>query len=139
MSKLKGTHEFIGNIYAKGIGGYEGDETPTASTQSLQQALNGGALRFTPEVSSGNPASITLEQGKMYNLGTVTRTVTVSLAAPISGYVAEYMMRFVAGAGCAITLPSGVKYLNHVTPTYTSGHSYEIDIVDNLVVVGEFY
>ena len=49
------------------------------------------------------------------------------------------MIKFVAGSGAGISLPSGVLYLNGQTPTFTTGRTYEIDIMNNLAVVGEFY
>ena len=56
-----------------------------------------------------------------------------------SGYTADYSIRFVAGSNCAITLPNGCKYSGGSAPTYTFGRTYEINISDDLVVVGEFY
>ena len=92
-------------------------------------------------VSKTASASVTIDPYVMNDFGTVSRSMTIAFntAKEINGYTKEYTLRFVAGNGCAITLPSGVLYANGVTPTYTSGHTYEISVVNNCVVVGEFY
>ena len=86
-------------------------------------------------------ATQTIDPYKMYSLGTVSTSLTIAFntSAEVQGYAKEYMLRFVAGNGCDITLPSGVLYANGTTPTYTVGHTYEIDIINNCAVVAEFY
>lgn len=83
----------------------------------------------------------TIEPYKMYDLGTISSSLTIvfDTSKEVSGYTKEYIIRFVAGSGCNITLPNGVLYANGTTPTYTSGHTYEIDVVNNCAVIGEFY
>ena len=83
----------------------------------------------------------TIDPYKMYDFGTLSTSLTISFNTQleVSGYVREYILRFVAGNGCGITLPSGVLYANGTTPTYTAGHTYEIDIINNCAVVAEFY
>lgn len=95
----------------------------------------------TPYVTSTPGASVTIDPYKMYDFGTVARSMTIGFntSAEANGYTKEYTIRFVAGNGCAITLPNGVLYANHITPTYTAGRTYEINVVNNCVVVAEFY
>lgn len=83
----------------------------------------------------------TIDPYKMYNFGTVSTGLTIvfNTANEVQGYTKEYTIRFVAGNGCGITLPSGVLYVNGTTPTYTTGHTYEINVVNNCAVVAEFY
>lgn len=85
--------------------------------------------------------SLTIEPYKMYDLGTLSDSYTIifDTSKEESGYVKEYMFRFVAGSTCGITLPSGVIYANGVTPTYVSGHTYEINVINNCAAVVEFY
>ena len=85
--------------------------------------------------------SLTIEPYKMYDLGTLSNSYTIifDTSKEESGYVKEYMFRFVAGSTCGITLPSGVIYANGVTPTYVSGHTYEINVINNCAAVVEFY
>ena len=95
----------------------------------------------TPYVTSTPAASVTIDSYKMYDFGTVARSMTVvfNTGAEESGYTKEYSIRFVAGNGCAITLPNSVMYANHTTPTYTAGRTYEINVVNNCAIVAEFY
>jgi len=66
-------------------------------------------------------------------------TISFNSSAVESGYVPEYAFKFVASSGCSITLPSTCKYCGGSAPTLTAGHTYEYNIADGLVVVGEFY
>lgn len=95
----------------------------------------------TQQVSGTQGASVTIEPYKLYDFGTLSTAMTVSFdtTKEVSGYTREYIMRFVAGSGCAVTLPNGVKYANGTAPTYTSGREYEINVINGCAVVGEFY
>lgn len=86
-------------------------------------------------------SSITIEPYKMYDLGSLSNshTIVFDTSKEEFGYVNEYMFRFVAGTSCSITLPNGVLYANGATPTYVSGHTYEIDVMNNCAAVVEFY
>ena len=90
---------------------------------------------ITPNVSQ------TIDPYKIYDFGTLNKAVTITLNATpvISGYSAEYTFRFTAGSACAITLPNTCKYGGGTAPTFTTGHIYEFNIIDNLVIVGEFF
>ncbi len=93
-------------------------------------------------LSTATPAaSFTIDPYKMYNFGTLSRsmTITFNTSKEESEYVSEYMFRFTAGSGCNITLPNTVKYNGGEQPTFVNGHVYEYSITDNLCVVGEFY
>lgn len=98
-------------------------------------------LDKTPQVTGTAAASATIDPYKMYDFGTVSTAMTIAFntSNEVSGYTKEYMIRFVAGNGCSITLPSTVLYANGQAPTYTSGKTYELDVVNGCVVVGEFY
>lgn len=94
-----------------------------------------------PYSSTSAAASVTIEPYKMYDFGTLSTAMTVSFdtSKEISGYARQYMLRFVAGEGCDITLPNGVYYLNNVEPVFTAGRTYEFDITNMMCVFGEFY
>ena len=95
----------------------------------------------TPLVSGTTAASVTLDPYKVYNFGTLNTamTITFSDTGVISGYCVEYSFRFTAGTNAEITLPSGCVYGGGAAPTFVAGHIYEYNIIDNLVVVGEFF
>ena len=94
-----------------------------------------------PYSSTSAAASVTIEPYKMYDFGTLSTAMTISFdtSKEISGYARQYMLRFVAGEGCDITLPNGVYYLNNVEPVFTTGRTYEFDITNMMCVFGEFY
>lgn len=86
-------------------------------------------------------STVTVQPYRIYQLGTVLQAVSVQLGQEgvESGYSVEYTFRFTAGSGCSVTLPSTCKYNGGQAPTLTAGHVYEYNIVDDLVVVGEFW
>lgn len=98
-------------------------------------------LNKTQQVTGTAAASVTIDPYKFYDFGTLSQSMTIvfNTSAEISGYTREYTIRFVAGSGCNVTLPNGVLYANNTTPTYTTGRTYEINVVNNCVVVAEFY
>ena len=95
----------------------------------------------TPKVSLSPAASRTIDPYKVYEFGTLSMSMSISFnsSAVPSGRCAEYTFRFTAGSGAAIVLPSGCKFSGGQAPTFTNSRVYEYNIVDNLVVVGEFY
>ena len=51
----------------------------------------------------------------------------------------EYHFKFTAANDAAIILPSGSLYATGNPPIMVVGHVYEYSIINNLVVVGEFF
>ena len=93
----------------------------------------------TPKIGTTPGASITIQPYKIYEFGTVSQSVSIEFGTAVSGYTADYSIRLTAGSNCAITLPNGCRYSGGSAPTYTFGRTYEINVSDGLVVVGEFY
>ena len=100
-----------------------------------------GNLDKIPQITTTSASSLTIDPYKFYDLGTVSQAITIAFntTAEITGYANEYMIRFVAGNGCQITLPQAVVYNNGQAPVYVSGRTYEINVINNCAVVGEFY
>lgn len=86
-------------------------------------------------------ASVTIDPYKMYSFGTLSRSLTIvfNTSAEIQGYVAQYCFTFTCGTNGAITLPQTCLYNNGSAPELVAGRTYEFNISNNLVVVGEFY
>ena len=86
-------------------------------------------------------SAMTIDAYKIYKLGTVDQTVTISFdtTTEISGYSADYTIIFTADTSCSIILPNTCLYANNITPVYVTGRTYEINISNNLVVVTSFY
>jgi len=99
--------------------------------------VNWGKIVTVENLSS----TLTIDAYKIYMLGTVTQNVTITMdtTTEIQGYSAEYTIIFDASSGCSITLPNNCLYANGVTPVYVSGRTYEMNIMNNLVVVSSFY
>lgn len=114
------------------------DQVFSAALNNLQANQN---LNKTQQVTGTAAASVTIDPYKFYDFGTLSQSMAIvfNTSAEISGYTREYTIRFVAGSGCNVTLPNGVLYANNTTPTYTTGRTYEINVVNNCVVVAEFY
>lgn len=115
-------------------------ELPTLSANTtLVVASDIVNIEKTPLISGTAAASVSLDSHKVYDFGTLTLAMSITLNAGPAGYSAEYYFRFTAGTGGAITLPNTCVYGAGEAPTLVVGHTYEYSIVDNLVVVGEFF
>lgn len=119
----------------QGLQGIQGLQGPEGGSSG------GDGICKVPYVESTPTSPTTIEPYKMYDLGTVSSSVSIEFdtSKEVTGYCKEYMVSFIAGAGCNIMLPSGVFYNGGLTPTYVTGRHYEIDINNNMVVVGEFF
>ena len=93
------------------------------------------------EIITNLTSTLTIDAYKIYKLGTVDQTVTITFdtTTEIPGYSADYTIIFTADSGCSILLPNTCLYANNVTPVYVAGRTYEINISNNLVVVTSFY
>lgn len=108
----------------------------TFFTEDTDEIVKVPYEQITPASSSQ-----TIEPYKMYDLGVVSTPLTIiyDTSKEVSGYTKEYLIRFIAGSGCNIILPNGTLYPDGVTPSYVSGRTYEINVVNNCAVIGEFY
>ena len=122
-----------------GKNGYSAELPTLTANTTIVIASDIVNIEKTPLIVGTAAASVSLDSHKVYDFGTLTQTMSILLNTAPAGYSAEYYFRFTAGAGCAITLPAGCKYGAGTEPTFTIGHTYEYSIVDNLVVVGEFF
>lgn len=83
-------------------------------------------------------ADATIEPNIYNDFGTIagTRTITKGEDKPI--VVNIYIIRFDAGADCAITFNGwSLKWVGGNAPTLTEGKTYEITIIDNLAMFVE--
>ena len=96
-----------------------------------------------PATQSSQPAGGFLP-GILYKLGTLTGSVTISLATPADSSVAnEYGFTFTAGSTApTITWPSGVTWAGNCVedgaPVITGGNSYEVSILDGRGIIVEW-
>lgn len=84
-------------------------------------------------------SSMTLSPNIYYrNTSTSLSTLTITFASETSAFynsliLNEYFVEFTTrSAGTTVTLPSGIKWMNGVTPTFEASTTYQISIVNNL-------
>lgn len=72
----------------------------------------------------------------IYYINSITSlsTLTISLASiSNSSIINEYFVEFTtSSSGTTVSLPSGIKWMNGVTPTFEASTTYQISIVNNL-------
>ena len=112
---------------------------------TLNDAVETGFVCKTKyvDLSSYNYSSPSIDPYQMNDLGTVnvaTLQVSFNTNKEVSGYTKEYTIRFVAGQNLTtVTLPQGVLWANGTSPTFVAGRTYEINVINNCAVFGEFY
>lgn len=89
-----------------------------------------------PKVPHSKDATI---EPNVYNdFGTIAGTRTITKGTEKPNVVNIYIIRFTAGAGCAVTLNGwSLKWAGGNAPTFTEGKTYEITIIDNLAMYVE--
>ena len=70
---------------------------------------------------------------------TAITSLTISLASEVSGIVNEYMFEFIASdTPTTLTLPENISWIGGTAPTIKVGKTYQVSIINNLAVYGEF-
>ena len=86
-----------------------------------------------PVVSMGTTAgSHTLAPNTFYLWGTISSSLTVTLGSPAYGVVNEYIFQFTLSGSASLLLPSSVSWNGGTAPTWESGKTYQISIVNNI-------
>lgn len=87
------------------------------------------------QLSTSTSSSMTLSPNIYYrNTNTSLSSLTITLGSVSnSNILNEYFVEFTTrSSGTTISLPSSIKWANGVTPTFESGKTYQISIVNNL-------
>lgn len=118
------------------------EKLPVSDTQYVTPAqiaaLASGDVPMT-ENSSSTTVSQSLQPKHFYRWTAAITSITVTLAAGQSGVLNEYQFEFKAGNGCSLSLPSGVIWADNTAPSFTTGHIYQVSIVNNCAMYAEFY
>ena len=103
--------------------------------EQIQSAILGKADKVVLNNVSGDQE---ISPNTMYVWGSVAGALTITKGGEIAGIVNNYMVRFIAGEGCAVTF-SGFEldWFGGEEPTWTAGNTYEISIVDNIALWAE--
>ena len=87
------------------------------------------------KLSTSTSSSMTLSPNIYYrNTSTSLSTLTITLGSVSnSNIINEYFVEFTTrSAGTTVSLPSGIKWMNGVTPTFEASTTYQISIVNKL-------
>lgn len=87
------------------------------------------------QLSTSTSSSMTLSPNIYYrNTSTSLSTLTITLGSVLnSNIINEYFIEFTtSSSGTTVSLPSGIKWMNGVTPTFEASTTYQISIVNNL-------
>lgn len=92
--------------------------------------------KYTSATSSSG--TVELSDTKMFILGEQS-AVTITLPSGAESNGREYLCQFTASSsGCTLSVPDTVSWLGGDTPTINAGKTYQLSIVNNLAVIGEF-
>ena len=87
------------------------------------------------KLTTSTSSSMTLSPNVYYrNTSTSLSSLTITLGSVSnSNIINEYFVEFTTrSSGTSVSLPSGIKWMNGVTPTFDAGTTYQISIVNNL-------
>lgn len=126
----------LGGVDVSGSGIDVGGAVATKSNNTWSFAFkssNVDTILLTTQPAGGMLPNV------MYNLGTLTGTVTFSLASPTyNTIVNHYYWTFTAGSTApTITWPSGISWFGGSAPVITAGKHYDVSILDNIAVCME--
>lgn len=83
-------------------------------------------------------SAVTIQPNVMNVWGEVT-SLNITKGTAITGIVNNYMVRFKAGEGCDVNfLGFTLQWYSGDEPTWTTGNTYEISIVDDIALWAEF-
>jgi hypothetical protein len=83
-------------------------------------------------------ADATIDPNVYNDFGSITGARTITKGEDKPNVVNIYIIRFDAGADCAITFNGwSLKWAGGNAPTFTEGKTYEITIIDNLAMYVE--
>ena len=92
--------------------------------------------KYTSVVSSSG--NIELSDTQMYILGEQS-SVTITLPSGADSNGLEYLCQFTASAaGCTLSVPDTISWFGGETPVINAGSTYQLSILNNLAVIGEF-
>lgn len=119
-----------------------------AALKDIQEGGGGvSSLGYPLEEVSGNKLNLSaIYPNRIYKAATVAEvsvdTIFYTDGTSGSDFSAhgniadEYVLDFVAGASCQVSLPAALKWA--FTPSFAEGKRYVISIVDNLAIAAEF-
>lgn len=85
-------------------------------------------------------SSVTIEPNKLYiKSGNAVTSLTVTKGTDVSDKLNHYFIQFKAGDECSVTWSGfSLTWYGGNTPTWTSGKTYEVSIINDLALYNEF-
>lgn len=112
----------------------------TAELNSIRDAvgeIDESMYKGVPIVVQTGNATIAPNVLNVWN--TALSSLTITKGEPASDVVSNYIVRFIAGANMSVVFSGfNLTWYGGDVPTWTSGKTYEISIVDNLALWAEF-
>ena len=150
---------FYGNVYVDGFlasggigdggggGGYGVEEITSNEDGTVDFHFTGGDVttvdlnhehpQYASKIAETSQPSGGFLPDVVYELGTLTGSVTFALASAVSGQVNHYFWTFTAGSTApTITWPSGITWADSA-PTITANKKYQISILDGVAAYME--
>jgi len=97
-----------------------------------------GASDIATPIVEQTAASVTINPNTMNIWSTVVESLTIAFATGTTGHVEHYMMQFTVADGFALTLPTGIRWMNDDEPEWTAGSTYQVSVENNLAIFAEF-
>ena len=98
--------------------------------------------KYYDEVDYGDLTTVNLEPNKYYTSYKQKSSLTITLGSQISGKMSEYLIEFRVNStvteSMPITLPSSVKWVNGIIPSFLPGKTYQVSILNNKATYLEF-
>ena len=106
------------------------------------KTVNGTTILGSGDVNTRSAVTTAPSGGflpdQYYNLGTLTGTVTFSLASTVSGNINHYYWVFDTGSTApTVTFPAGITWTDGTGPTVAANKHYEISILNNIAAFME--
>ena len=107
----------------------------------VDAALDGKQDKITIFTETAGLSSYSINPNMLTKLGTLASNVTLSLntASEEAGVVNIYDIIFTTPADApSITWPEGISWVSGAAPAIAGGKTYEVSIMDNLAILGEY-
>ena len=113
------------------------DKSKVYIRDSIAEAPNN--MKYITNNQTGTVSAL-LEPNKFYKFtNTSIISLNISFNNPKTGVLNEFLFEFTAGdVFASLNMPEGVVWLGGEAPTFTAGKTYQVSVVNNLAVIGEF-
>ena len=131
-----------GLLTSEAVGKTIGIKDTTGRVAEYTWAIVGNGYDFVHKVGACyivHEGDATIQPNTLNVWKTQMSTLTITKGNEIDGIVNNFVIRFTAGEDCGITFNGWtLQWYGGEAPTWTTGCTYEISIVDNIALWAEF-